>query len=586
MTSRIPSELLHLFIIGLLCLAAYANTLHSPFVLDDREVIVGNPITHDLRYFLKPWTARQFTGHFEYKSFKMRYVAFLTFACNYALHKLDLPGYHAFNILGHTLTAWAVYFLLIMLLKTPALGNSALARSAPAFSLIVAAIFAVHPIQTAAVTYIWQRTAMLCALFYVGAIVCYGFARLSCHGANVFTTWKINRRATVFYLASLFFCLLASRTKENSVTLPVSILALEFVLFEGGCKKRMLYVMPFFLVMANIGLSLGNGSSLEPVQQSLASNAVTKEPYSRIEYLYTQFRVVVTYLRLIIFPVGQRLIYDMPSYKTIWNTVVGPSLFLHLVLIGGALHMLGNSLRKQAAAAWTLVAVGVCWFYLTLAIESSVLVLSDLVFEHRMYLPSVGVIIAIVAMVTILGERAAGRKATPLALIAVAIPVIIGLLFTTIERNNVWGSEESLWQDNIVKSPSSIMVHYEMGMLLAKKQKYMEAIPFFKKASTLEKEIKGKGWNSPALNNLGNCYFMLGRLLEAKQAWNEAYQENRDNFLALYNIGMTEDKLGNFRLAIQYYTEFIKYSSSPPPPEVLARIKQLEGLLGELKNSH
>jgi|GEM_PF-4830637 len=64
MTRLANSFLPHLIIVGLLCMVTYANALRAPFILDDREVIVENPITQDLHYFLKPWEAKQYRGNF------------------------------------------------------------------------------------------------------------------------------------------------------------------------------------------------------------------------------------------------------------------------------------------------------------------------------------------------------------------------------------------------------------------------------------------------------------------------------------------------------------------------------------------
>ena len=569
MTRLANSFLPHLIIVGLLCMVTYANALRAPFILDDREVIVENPITQDLHYFLKPWEAKQYRGNFLYQSFKMRYITFLTFACNFAMHGLNTTGYHVVNILCHMLTAWAVYCFVMMLLSTPVLRGSSLATKAPAVSFIVATIFAVHPIQTAAVNYTWQRTTILCALFYVWSIVCYGYARLSW----LSTSSAQSKKAKFLYAAALIFCLIASRTKENAVTLPCSILALEFILFgQGEIKKRLLYVLPFFLVMANVGLSLIEGPDVELTP--LDSSTMQQEPYGRSEYLYSQFKVVAIYLSLLILPYGQRLIYDIASYKTLWNPAVFALLLTHFTLLGGALFLLSRSLRQQIAIEWGLVGIGVCWFYGTIAIESSLLVLSDLAFEHRVYLPSIGAIIAIVTTTTTLcGTNTKRFRGIPFFL---ALTTVIVLSVLTIKRNAVWATEDGIWQDCLRKSPSSVMVHYEIGMSFAKKERYEEAIPFFKKASLLESESNGKGWNSPALNNLGNCYYVLGRLSEAEQTWQSAYQKNPDNIVALYNIGMVEDRLGDYDMAVKYYKEFLRRSPPPLPQQVVSRVRDLE----------
>ena len=82
----------------------YSNTLEAPFVFDDKLVIVENPIVRDLGYMVNPSEAKVHKGHFEYESFKQRYIGYLTFALNYWIHKLDVTGYHLVNLAIHIMS--------------------------------------------------------------------------------------------------------------------------------------------------------------------------------------------------------------------------------------------------------------------------------------------------------------------------------------------------------------------------------------------------------------------------------------------------------------------------------------------------
>lgn len=575
MSRRLPTTVVHLLLLSALCIAAYLNTLHVPFILDDRYVIVDNPITHDLGYFSKPWLARQFQGHFEYPSFRMRFMAYLTFAGNYALHGLELPGYHVVNIICHLLTVCIVYSLIVLLWRTPALRPSNLSRQAPTLALIIAGLFAVHPLQTAAVTYIWQRVAVLCGLFYLATIAAYGAARLSAPKGEAPWPGVGSKTGLAYYLLALICCLAVSRTKENAVTLPFTLLAFELLLFQGPLKKRLLFVLPFFVVMANLALSVVEGTTMDAMHQSLSSNTMDA-PFARTPYLLTQFRVVATYLQLLLLPVGQRLIYDTPLTKELHAPAVWGALMLHLTLIGGAMGLLLQAVRQRIAKEWLLVAVGVLWFYWTIAIESSVFPLIDLVFEHRVYLPSVGLITAVVISIVMIVSRLYGEQVIRSGpMLAAALPVLAVLLATTIVRNTVWASEESIWQDSLTKSPAAAMANYEMGMIAAKRQEYGQAIPLFRQAAILGQNSQRLACQVSALNNLGNSYFVLGQLEQAKESWRQAYRTNPDNYMVLFNLGMTEDKQGHLASALAYYRQFSK-RASPPPAEVIARIRELE----------
>ncbi|MBI4689869.1 MAG: hypothetical protein HY754_06345, partial [Nitrospirae bacterium] len=77
-------------------------------------MIVTDPITHDLIFFLELLKERDFTSPLEYRAVKSRYISYLTFALNYKLHGLDVTGYHIFNLAIHILNAILVYWLVVL----------------------------------------------------------------------------------------------------------------------------------------------------------------------------------------------------------------------------------------------------------------------------------------------------------------------------------------------------------------------------------------------------------------------------------------------------------------------------------------
>jgi hypothetical protein len=164
---------LHILLIILLSLIAYSNTFNSSFHFDDASVIVENPIIKDLRYFAQPSSARDFRDTFEYHTFKQRYIGYLTFALNYRLHGLNVTGYHFVNIFIHICASLLLYFFIMLTFKTPALHNSAIRNYAGHIALFTALLFACHPLQTQAVTYIWQRVTSLSTMLYLLSLVAY-----------------------------------------------------------------------------------------------------------------------------------------------------------------------------------------------------------------------------------------------------------------------------------------------------------------------------------------------------------------------------------------------------------------------------
>jgi hypothetical protein len=161
------NPLFHILLIVTLSLIAYSNTFSVPFHFDDKSVIVENPAIKDLQYFSSPSKVKAFTEHFGYHTFRSRYIGYLTFALNYSIHGLDTTGYHIVNLVIHVCTSLLVYLLVHLTFKTSFLLTSKLRDYSQQIALFAALLFACHPVQTEAVTYIWQRVASLATMFYL-----------------------------------------------------------------------------------------------------------------------------------------------------------------------------------------------------------------------------------------------------------------------------------------------------------------------------------------------------------------------------------------------------------------------------------
>ena len=178
----------------------YSNTLEAPFVFDDKFVIIENPIVKDLAYFISPSEAKVHKGHFEYESFKHRYIGYLTFSLNYLVHKLDETGYHLTNLAVHLINSLIVYWFVVLIFRTPLLDSSVLSKRSKEIALFSSLLFACHPLQTQAVTYIWQRVTSLSTIFYILSLVLYIIWRLKSLNPVSITV----RMPFLYYLGSIF----------------------------------------------------------------------------------------------------------------------------------------------------------------------------------------------------------------------------------------------------------------------------------------------------------------------------------------------------------------------------------------------
>jgi tetratricopeptide (TPR) repeat protein len=544
--------------------------MHVPFHLDDKTSIVENPEIKDMGTFIEPLKGKDSTASY---TIKTRYIGYLTFALNYKLHGLDVTGYHVNNLLIHIINAILVYFLVILTFKTPVIQqvmnqstHNPLSKGGNLDNLIAlfsALFFLSHPLQTQAVTYIVQRLASLTTMFYLFSIVMYINARLLLSKINV---KPFSASAAIFYSLSLISAVFAMKTKEIAFTLPLIISLYEFIFFEGKIMRRVLYLIPLLLTMTIIPLGLVDID--KPVGEligDVGKATAVQTQMSRLDYLFTQLRVIVTYIRLIFLPINQNLLYDYPIYRSLFDTNVIFSLLFLLFLFSTAVYLLyaGSQRTSQrhyngVYQSWftvqrlRLISFGILWFFITLSVESSVIPIKHVIFEHRLYLPSAGIIIAITTSLFLavnkLRDRwTVGGKITT----AIFICIVFSLGGATYARNIIWQDEVTLWEDVVKKSPHHPAALTNLGEAYAKKGQIDKAIGNFHKAISIYPDL------IEAYSNLGVAYSMKGQPDKAISYFNRMIKLKPDDPRAYYNLGMTYGQKGLFDKAIDYFKRSI-----------------------------
>jgi len=595
-----------------------------------------------------------------------RYIAYLTFALNYAIGGLRTTGYHAVNIALHIASALTLYGLLRALFRTPAMsawtegdgaerdlatgqalgqetgmGGSGSAGAEAAASeleelggavggarlgshvaLIAALIFTVHPLNTQAVIYITQRFTVLASLFYLLSLYLYLRFR------------EGRGPARIYYVLSIVSAILASKTKEISFTLPVVIALAEYVFLtrpgRWPTRKRLLALLPYGLVLIIIPLSI-----FGPELGLWGVKTVVDDGFTRVQqildikelssytYLMTEFTVLPKYIRLFFAPWPLNLDYDYPHYYSFWNLrVVAGFVFLSVIFVASLVT--ARLARRRGRPLLLLASDGVLWFFITLSIESTVIPIRDVIFEHRMYLPGAGLEAAVAALVVyLLGRR---RAALPSGRVVLATGLIIITPYTALAfaRSLVWSDNITLYEDIVRKSPEKARARNNLGVLYAKKGELDKAIAQFRKALTLESEYPGphknlaralynKGdiagaieeyratimanpkdfqahralafiyrnqglydksireyrivlslvpWNTEARNNLANIYVVQGRYDEAIREYRKILADNPGKTQVYYNLALALERAGRTREAAYYYRKFL--SLGPP----------------------
>ena len=202
-------------LVVLAALAAYHNSFSGPFIWDDLFSIVDNPTIRHFGSALSPPNDIGVGG---------RPISNLPLALNFAIGGTDVWGYHAFNLLIHTLAGLTLFGLARRTLRRPVLQDRFGTLALP-LALAVAVIWTAHPLQTESVTFITQRYESMMGLFYLLTLYC--FVR------------SVESPASARWQAlSVVAGLLGVMTKEIIATAPVIVLLYDRTFVAGRFSKR------------------------------------------------------------------------------------------------------------------------------------------------------------------------------------------------------------------------------------------------------------------------------------------------------------------------------------------------------------
>lgn len=510
------SRLLYV-IIPILVIAVYSNSFNADWHFDDRYLLDDKFQIRDLSNAVK---------NLLYKS---RAVVDLSFAINYAVHEYSVTGYHIINIALHICSVMAFLWLISLIFTTPAGKDD---KNLPVSTLIAfftALIFAVHPAHTQAVTYIVQRYTILVAIFY--------FCTLS-----FYIKFRIGReKRLLFYLASIFFALLAVHSKPNAATLPVALLLVEAVLFKISITDRKMFMrlMPFIILAALVPLRLfASGYLYEPVEEVIKLSSAAGET-TGWQGMLAQFHVVFYYVKFTLFPTGLAIVHDFP--------VIG-SVFHPSVIAAYAVSAVTLIFAYRIRHDRPVLSFGLFFFFLAPVIEFY-WPDRELFYDHWIYLASTGMILAFVYTVFTLANRIdMPDKAVVIALTT----VVILLAVSAYGRNDVWKTEVGIWREAVEKSPGNMKVYNNYGKALAETGNLDDAMVQYKKAISMEPNYV------EAHANLGVALAGKKKVEEAVWHFLKALKIQPDNSNAHYNLGYVLARNGKLEEAIHHLSESVR----------------------------
>ncbi|MBZ5494966.1 MAG: tetratricopeptide repeat protein [Acidobacteriia bacterium] len=541
--------------LGLILLLAVAvwtfrSSLGNPFHFDDNLFLQSPQVTEpgDPWYLLKPTQTRQLT--------------YLTFYWNYRAGAMSPVGYHLVNLLLHLANALSLYwFARLLMRRRTGSFDPLVQRWLP---LAAAGIFALHPVQTEAVNYIYQRSTLLAAFFSLISMASFLQAQLS------------QNRRTWFALSGFCF-FLAAASKEAALILPLIWAALVWA--ESGTLKtfrqHLVRWRSIVAVLTLAGLAAvwalynlwGRGERTTGLALMGGS----------LQYLLAQFQVLATYLRLLLFPAGLSIDHDFQPAPP-----ASPTAILCVIMLCALVFFAVRMRRFNPTLSFLVLA-----FLLFLAPTSSIVPSKDLLFEHRLYLPMTAAAILIAWGIFAAIHRFLPTDRLKIAVGLACVSLLLGCYAIASERRTyIWGDGVRLWEDAVAKAPRKARAHYNLAIAYLDRDRQkarQELLVTVELDPNHAAALYNLGWLAQidgsldtagryyraaihadpktwqAHHNLGNLNLLQGDLQDARREFEETIRERPDYWPAYLNLAALQVRMGDTRAALQTLQFLIRF---------------------------
>jgi hypothetical protein len=401
---------LSVILIATVAIIIYSNSFYASFHFDDQPTIVENYTIH--RFDLK-----------EIFSTSSRPILDLTFALNYYFGKLNVFGYHLVNIMLHIANGIMLYFILLWTINTPhpnpppqggRAGEGVFSAVNFRVPLYASLIFIAHPIQTQAVTYIVSRSSVLATTFYLISVLLFirAFKQIAKREEQKTNDERLYAPGSMpyalssklYYFGAFLSSCLGMGTKQETATLPLMLLIYDFYFISKGDWKVLkghykIHLIMFSTVLIAVYLSFSGLKMFVSFDYAKGVPIPQEVPITSFQYFLTQLHVIPYYIRLLFVPANLNLDYDWPITRNIDLPTILFFVLLTCIIVAAIM------LYRRAQ----LISFGIIWFFVTLSVTSSFIVIYDVIFEHRLYLPSIGFAMVIAFMISKISELKIAR---------------------------------------------------------------------------------------------------------------------------------------------------------------------------------
>ena len=430
-----------LFVVGLVAVLPYMGVLDSPYVFDDVKLVrdntelgAGGPgvlgeIAETFDVTSRQWSGDELRANYRplrFLSYRLDYYLSTVFFSEKDFNPGEDPPppffFHLQNIFWHALNAVLVFLLGRRLLGSDAGG------------LITALLFALHPVQTEAVTYISSRRDVLSTFFFLGCLVLYlRSPRAQQPG------WGTLLLGPVLLAAGLL-------AKEMVVTLPAVLLLVDLVRRPvWGGRRLAFHALLWLVALTSIAITL-----------STPGLVASEAGGGGLAVIYNASRYVIRYLELLVFPVSQSIDYSYAAITESSGLFSPPAVVVSMLLVLGLVLLSVWAYRRGRG----VLGLAILWFLGTLVPVLQFVPIAEQFAEHFVYLPSIG--IALLAGYLLLQAW----KWNQFYGGAIAKALVILLVVLTVRRNGDWDTRESLYASAVREQPQCARAHFEYGNAL------------------------------------------------------------------------------------------------------------------------
>ena len=419
----------------------YAGGLNGPFLFDDHIHITQN---RWVKIDSLGWLDLAQAWHSSFSAFPSnRPLAQLSFGINHALSGLDPWAFKTTNLAIHLLSGLLVYAFIRLVLRALA-GGTTLSQRDTFVATAVAAVWLLHPMHVSTVLYAVQRMTGLSTLFTLAALSSYFWGRIRI---------AEERSGALWILGAIPLAALGFLAKENAVLLPLLLLVSELTVLRGvsaGHQRR--FVRAAWILM--VALPLLAGAAYFFTHPGLLN--YDGRPFSLEERVLTQTRILWLYVQWLFIP-------DISAFGLFHDDIaLSTGLTSPITTLISAIGLLGATLAALLTCRRLPVfSFAVLFFLAGHALESSVFPL-EMVFEHRNYLPSVGLLFLLAYLVIV---SASGLK---IANAARVLGVLLLLSYTTVTyiRVNNWSNLSNFLLSSAENHPRSPRANFMAAQLL------------------------------------------------------------------------------------------------------------------------